>query len=391
MQCLHDNLLLPTRFNRHWACLALVFVLSSGLSAHGQTGVDPLDGMVAPADLYGNAQPIHPDRRPLDIFQNEVQRQALRGYQTYNRPLNQRGYGTGFALPSDQFMKTMAGRRPLGYTQPGSWQQRPSAFGLQERERKSAFSSYGGFSQRRSAFAPGDAEGAFARKRSLIAATGSTAPIERSKLNRGRLGSTRFPVAQTPSLDQQPFAAPSVDPTTGSTESPSSLGKFLTNETQVLHDRAVSEGWNEFQANDYRAAVRSFESAAMLDDNDSEARIAALFCYVSIGSFRSAYVALEILRRRDSNIFGHDLSMTARYGDASRAQQVRLTAQAMAESSEQGIEMKALAIFVLWYMDRRDDALRAAKSLVGREAKHSFANWPELMQAEISRPQTENP
>lgn len=370
------------RFN---LCIALIPILLSaiGLPALGQVDLDPPKGMATPVDSYGNAQALHPERRPLDIFQNDVQRRILGGYQSLNRQLGQRGYGTSFALPSDQFMRTMAGRLRPGYAMPGSWQQRPGAFGLRERERKSAFSSYGGFGERRSPYAPGDTEGLFARKRNLIAATGSTAPIERSKLNRGALGSMRFPIAQTPFQAPQPTAVDPDDPASGPAQPQSSLTRFLTSESQVLHDRAVAEGWKQFHEGDYRAAIRTFESAAMLDEKDAEARVGVVFGYVALGSFRAAYFSLEAARRRDENIFRHDLSMTAKFGDPLRSQQVRLTAQGMAEASEQSAEMKALAIYVLWYMDGKDDALRAAKLLTGKDANRAFSDWPGLMQAAL--------
>ncbi len=360
-------------------------------AAYGQSGVDPLSGMAAPADIYGNAQTIHPERRPLDIFQNDVQKQMLRGYQTLNRPLNQRGFDASFALPADQFMRTMAGRNRGGIPLPGTWQRRPSAFGLQERERKAAFSSYGGFGERRNPYAPGDAEGLFARKRSLIAATGSTAPIDRSRMTRGGLGSIRFPVAQTPFQTAQPAGAESPERSNGSNNGPNSLTRFLTSESQVLHDRAQSEGWKQFEAGDYRGAIRSFESAAMLDEKDVEARIGTVFSYMAIGSLRAADVSLSAMRRRDDNIFAHDISMTARFGDKAMAQKVRLAALGMAEASEQSPEMNALAIYVLWYMDGRDDALRAAKSLAAKGANRAFADWTGLMQAALARPPATNP
>ncbi len=383
-----------TRRNHPTSALLISISLTAfGSLAFGQTGVDPLNGMVAPVDFYGNAQTLHPERRPLDIFQNDVQKKILGGYQTLNRPLNQRGFGAAFALPSDQFMKTMAGRQRPGFALPGTWQQRPGAFGLQYRERKAAFSSYGGFGQRRSPYAPGDAEGLFARKRSLIAATGSTAPIERSKLNRGGLGSIRFPIAQTPFQAAQPSGPEAADPTDGSNNKQiqNSLTRFLTSESQVLHDRAQSEGWKQFEAGDYRAAIRTFESAAMLDENDAVARIATVFSYVTIGSFRAAYFSLNELRRRDENLFAHDVSMQGKFGIGTMAQQVRLTAQGMAEASEQSVEMKALAIFVLWYMDGKDDALRAARSLAGKDANRTFADWPVLIQKAMARPTEKNP
>jgi hypothetical protein len=83
--------------------------------------------------------------------------------------------------------------------------------------------------------------------------------------------------------------------------------------------------------------------------------------------------------------------MTARFGDSTKAQQVRLTAQGMAEASDHAAEMNALAIYVLWYMDGKDDALRAARSLVGKDTNRTFAAWPGFMQAVLARPPAKNP
>ncbi len=354
-------------------------------SAMGQTGMDPMNGMIAPLDIYGNAQALHPERRALDVFQNDVQRQMLGAYQAYNRPVSQRGFGTSFALPSDQFMKTLLGRLRPGAAMPSTWQQRPSPFGLQERERKSAFSSYGGFSTRRSPYASGDAEAALTRKRSLIAANSSTAPIERSMFNNGRLGTIRFPVAQTPfQAAQNPTASPTAQ--NGDADNQESLDKYLVSESQVLHDRAQAEGWKQFRAGDYRGAIRTFESASMLDEKDAESRIGEVFCYVSLGSFRAAFLSLNAIQTRDDNPFRYDFSMTDKFGDIAQAQQVRLLAQGIAEASEQGSEMKALGIHVLWYMGAKDDALRAARALAAKEPNRSFSNWPKLMQAAMIRP-----
>jgi len=336
--------------------------------------------MEAPVDVYGNAQAIHPERRSLEIYQNDIQRNMLGGYQTFGRRIGQRGYEP-FALPADQFMRTMKGRVGRGMTLPGGWRQRPSAFGLQETERKSAFSSYGGFGQRRSPYAPGDPEGALARKRSLIAATSSTAPIERSRLSQGGLGSLRFPIAQTP-FQAPPAAVDGQSPPDGVPKPDSdSLSRFLTSGSEVLHKKAQTEGWKQFEAGDYRAAVRTFESAAMLDENDMESQIGEIFSYVAIGSLQAGSASLKALLRRDLNPFAHDISMNKRFGDAYVAQQVRLSAMGIAESSEQSAERKALAVFVLWYMDGHDDALRAARLLAAQDSNKNFAQWPELMQA----------
>lgn len=368
-------ILLPAAFSAFLGLLA---------SAAAQTAWEMPGGMSAPVDLYGNSQAIHPERRPLEVFQNDVQRQILGGYQTLGRRIGQRGYDA-FALPTDQFMRTMMGRQRGGMPSlPGSWQQRSSPFGLQEKDRKTAFRSYGGFGERRSPYAPGDPEGLFTRKRSLIAATGSTAPIERNRLSRGGVGSLRFPIAQTP-FEPVPPAGDVTPP------EPDSLSRFLTSGTEAMHARASAEAWDHFKAGDYRAAIRTFDSASMLDENDVESRIGAIYACVSIGSVRSAVVALDSMYRRDPNIFAHDVSMNGKYGDPLVAQQVRLSVLSMAEASDQSPEFNALSIFVLWYMDARDDALRAARLLASRQANQRFADWPALMTAAMSKPEATPP
>jgi hypothetical protein len=43
--------------------------------------------------------------------------------------------------------------------------------------------------------------------------------------------------------------------------------------------------------------------------------------------------------------------------------------------------MSAMYIFVLWYLDERDDALRAAESLAKQAPAKAYASWPEKMRA----------
>lgn len=367
---------------------AIVALIGTSEIGVAQQDLTPANGMVAPVDLYGNAQALHPERRSLDIFQNEIQRRALTGYETFSQT-SQRGYGTPFALPSDRFMQAMEGRLRPNFALPSSWRERPSPFGLREREKKAAYSSYGGFGDRRRAYNPEDPEGLFARKRSLIAATSSAAPIERTKLSAGRLGSIRYPTIRTPTPTE-------VLPGDGTTTSPvppagaAALSRFLTIETKVLHDRANAEGWAQFEAGDYRAAIRTFESAAMLDENDAEARIATIFGYFALGSYQTAYFSLETVQRRDPNPFRHNVKMATRFKEGTRGQQVRLAAAGMAEASGLSPEMKALATYVLWYLGEKDDALRAARSLVGSARSGMLSRWPELMQAVLAQSPTEH-
>lgn len=365
------------------ASLALLVCCHLISVASAQQDLTPPSGLAVPVDLYGNAQALHPERRSLDVYQNEFQRLALTGYETFQRT-SQRGYGQPFALPSDRFMQSMAGRMRPNLAPLGVWKERPSPFGLQSREKRAAYSTYGGFGVRRRAYDPEDPEGLFARKRSLIAATGTIAPIERTKISAGRLGSYRYPTirkSESGSLVPLPETLE-----TPPVSDPVALSRYLTSGTQVLHDRAQAEGWAHFEAGDYRAAIRAFESACMLDENDAGARIGVVFGHFALGSFRAAYFALDSIHRREPNPFRYPVSMVSRFPEFAKRQQVRLTALSMAEGSEQGPEMRALAIYILWYMDARDDALRAARALSGLAPGGVLAKWPELMQSVLQQP-----
>src|ERR1043166_7522591 len=111
-------------------------------------------------------------------------------------------------------------------------------------------------------------------------------PIERSQLDRGYLGTARFPIARTPVPVENPLVPDAGQPGEIVPSPRTPLDQFLTSHSQVLHDRARAEAWQHFQAGDYRAAIRAFESAALLDDNDVESRIGEVFSYVALGSFR---------------------------------------------------------------------------------------------------------
>ncbi|MDO8632661.1 MAG: hypothetical protein Q7R41_19435, partial [Phycisphaerales bacterium] len=175
---------------------AILFAPTTGW---GQTGIDPLEGMLRPVDVYGNAQAFRPERRALDLYQNEVQRQALSGYLNSTRRIGQRGYGAPFALPGDLLSAAVngytgavflrnAGRRP------------PAMNGVSDRERRLAYGSYGGFGERRSYYAAGDPTGLFARRRELITATGMNAPVERAMGRSGALPGLGWSVSRTPFL-----------------------------------------------------------------------------------------------------------------------------------------------------------------------------------------------
>ena len=77
--------------------IASACLLSSTAVAQPGTNYNP----TSTTDAYGNARPQYLGRRPVGIFQNEVQRVGLRGYQIWGRRADRRGGFIPFALPGD--------------------------------------------------------------------------------------------------------------------------------------------------------------------------------------------------------------------------------------------------------------------------------------------------
>lgn len=362
------------------SCMAAATMIGACLSvattARAQTGFDPLNGMLTPLDAYGNVQAYRPESRALDIYQNDAQRMALSGYQDISRRLGQRGYGIQFALPGDLLAATVNRYTGAVFLQ-SAGRRLPTIGGYYGRDRRSAFNSYGGFGQRHSYDKPGDPAAVFSRRQDLIMATGLNAPVERAMGRSGALRGLRWSVSQTPFLASE---ATEPDANQGDETIPKmALDERLSTQVDVLHARTRAEAWAFFRDADYRRAMRLFETAAMLDPTDMESRIGEIFSHVTIGSVRTAYTLVLELDRRDLNPFQHELNLADRYGSVAAAQQVRFTAQEIAETTEQSADANALYVFVLWYIDRRDDALRASGTLAARAADRSFAAWPDKM------------
>ena len=358
--------------------MGLLIALGDSAVAQAQTGIDPLNGMLSPMDAYGNVQAFRPERRALDIYQNEYQRQALTSYLNVNRQFGQRGSGLPFALPGDLLSATVNSYTGAMFLQ-NSARRIPSMAGVSEQERRQAFTRYGGFRDRRNYDRKGDPSGLFARRRQLIMATGLNAPIERAMGRSGGLPGLWYSVSRTPFLELD--AAASQAEINEDTDTKVTLDERLSTRADVLHAQSRSEAWSYFQDGDFRRAMRLFETAAMMEPEDYESRIGEFFCHVAIGSVRTAFVLLIELDRRDPNLYAHPLNVLDRFGNVIAAQRVRLSAQDVAESADQPAEANALHIFVLWYMDRRDDALRAARSLAVKAPGRIWGAWPEKMRA----------
>jgi len=320
------------------------------------------EGLLSPIDAYGNVQRTLPEWRSLGgIYQNEVQRDILQNYRTFGRGPDDRTGFTPFALPGDLWsvaMKAASGTSAA-----------PKVRNALSPAKQRAFERYGGFGSRRQG---GDRSGALTRRYGLIAGTSLNAPIYRAIAKGGGLVDVRSSLTRTPFLDADVEEVIADAPT---------LDDLLDRNDAVAQQRVEGEAWALFREGRYRGAMRAFESAITLDPLDYDSRIGELFCYLSVGATSTSLALLGELVRRDMNPFQHDLRMTERFGNLADVYQLRIQGRRWADAAEQSADANAMYIFVLWNLEEREDALRAAESLAKRAPAKAYALWPDKMRA----------
>lgn len=326
------------------------------------------EGAMSTLDAYGNVQPTLREWRSLGrIYQNETQRDALQNYRTFGRgPDDRRGY-MPFTLPGDAWAVAMraASGTPAD----------PKVQSALSPAKKRAFDRYGGFGRRRQS---DDKAGILSRRYGLIAGSSLNAPVYRAISKGGGLVDVRSALARTPFINADDGAA----------EAPT-LEDLLDRGDAAALQRAQGEAWALFREGQYRRTMRAFESAITLEPLDFESRIGEVFCYLSVGATSTALALLGELVRRDINPFQHDLRMAERYGNVSDVMQLQIQGRRSADAADLSAESNALYIFVLWYLDEREDALRAAESLAKRAPAKAYASWPEKMRASRSAESSE--
>lgn len=322
-------------------------------------------------DAYGNVRPHYRDRRSVGLFQNDTQREALRGYQDLDRRVNRRGGFRSFALPSDY----RRSRRPrstigAGYFQP---------FGSLSASQRRAFAQYGGFGRRVGSRDPDDISTIFARRQALIAATALNAPLHRAFLDTG----AGFGIRST----LQPQRAGIVQQEETKTATPaSSLDQWLRTEVDRLHERVREEARRWFREGHYRRAARVFETITVLEPSDAESRIGQIFCYLLMGQLRTAQAVFGQLNRRDDNLFLHKLNLTyPELASGAHARQLRIQAQLRAGIRGANPDFRALHILVLWYLGKQDEAIQAAIMLDRDSPGLPYADWAAKMQVAKNR------
>ena len=341
------------------ACLALVAILGVGAAwtpSYGQT--DQLPNAQTRTDTYGNARGIYTPRRAVGNFANDTQRSQLRGFQSEGRRALYRGGDIPFALPSDRIRSNLTGR-PLTRRKSSAeyWQT------------KQAFTQYGILGIRRPIRASTDPASLLGRRTALLRATAGMAPVEQALILRG----STLPRVGSALREPATFSAGD------SSLSPVTLGDALQ---LRLTDRAVSlqaRGWAYFEDGEYRRAVRAFESAAMLAPEDVEPHIAEIFCFLSLGAFRTAAVSLEQLARHSDMLFTDSIDVAAHYSEQVELLRIRIQCRSFSQGSQSVARGAAMYPFFLWYVGDREEALAEA-AVVAREHPNTvFGQWSALM------------
>lgn len=320
-------------------------------------------------DGYNNVRPTFSARRSVGLFQNEQQREALRGYQDMGRNRDRRGGFSPFSLPGDRNAGIGARLAPgMAGPQPGG-----SLSAFQRR----AFSQYGGFGQRPGRARPGQIATALSRRQTLIAATALNAPVYRAFL-RDISGGVRRTVERTPFVRRE--ESEPADP-------PSRLDEWLRTSADLAHLQIREKAWAWFRGGRYQRAARAFESASTLEPSDAESRIGELFCHLALRARRTSLAVFAELTSRDDNVFLHKLTeakvrdLTGVFGDAEALRQVRAAAQLGAESGDQDSDVRALSTLALWYLGKHYAAAQAAAELARSSPDTAYADWPAKIEA----------
>ena len=319
---------------------------------------------VGTTDVYGNAQYDLPDRRPLGIYANEAEWQALGGYQLMDRP-NARGGPNAFALPGELL--------GLSTMQTLSESISPWVRTDVSPARRLAMREYGGFGNRYGVEEEDGISSALSRRRRLIAATSLYSPVYRAMMRDKSLSDVR-PIATRASL-----LPPDFDSTRPPDDVPpaESLYEVLKTDVEATHASSKAAAWELLAEGDYRQAGRAFEAALVLDPDDSQARIGEIFSYVAMGAISTAAVLIQQLDRRDANPFLHQSDVPGRLRNPALVDQLLSDSRLRVESMEgpANPNLQAADVFILWHLGDRETAIRAADALAAGADAGELVHW----------------
>jgi thioredoxin-like negative regulator of GroEL len=192
-------------------------------------------------------------------------------------------------------------------------------------------------------------------------------------------GTIARPAASGPAL-------PVLDTEAGVPAATLNLDQRLAQSADYAHRRARAEGWTWFRQDRYRRAARAFESATLLDPQDSEARIGEIFSYLAVGAGRTALAVFGELNRRDANPFVHQLNLADPGGDNAALREIRLGLRAQAQADNSNPDITALYALVLWYLGDKDEAMLTVANLARSFPGSGYADWPARMDAARKTP-----
>lgn len=343
----------------------LMVVISSPTMGQSTSNNAP----ISPFDFYGNARATNPNRRNINIFQNDTQLDTLRGYQYRGRRENRRGGVTPFAFPGDRVRQATIPLLSRKNT-PGTTR----LLNQYHSSMQQLFNQYGGFGPRRGEPAIGDVFKALSRRQELIRATSLNAPVRRALWQRGSSLSLRTTIEQTPFIDD-------IDQ---DDESMITLDQRLLSQVNYSHQHLRQEAWGWFRDGEYRRAIRAFETTMLLESGDLESYIGTLFSHLSLGAAQSAFILLHQLHIRNMNPFQNDRSMTNRFGREVEAHQIRLLVESWTENNRDNPDYSAMQALVRWYLDDRDGAIVALQSTKNNKTRSPYQDWLTKMQAAVT-------
>lgn len=310
-------------------------------------------------DAYGNVRPLYEERRAVGIFQNEVQRRALRGYQDVGRRENQRGGLVPFVLPGDMMARTRAYRA----VDPLHPQDVPFTV-------RKAFERYGGFGHRAGQAQRGELPVILGRREAILTATSRTAPVQRALWQYGGVSELSAPAAEE-----------GVVPPDGELVAPAqTLTERLERSAARLSESALTQGRAHFREGAFRQAARAFQEAYTLDPEQLGARVREVFCHLAMGSMRTASVLMAALLRRHADPFVLELDLSGEFGRSTDLRDVRLRTSLLAQPGGQENAV-ALHAFTLWYLGERTESLLTAEALAADHPDGIYASWPDRMRS----------
>ena len=265
----------------------------------------------------GNARPYNPNR-VVSALQNPVTMNQFRTYQgrpAVSRPQAFFGVGASILAPgelpySGYYLDNTTPLGSFGIGTAGASGR--NAMGIVTNPVSPLAHSpmyYGGFGQHRGTKVPATLDMALRRRPSIIAASSLTAPVRRAMNQFGGSLPPAFMVQNA--VTRQPRTLDAEEPA-------ASLSSRISGRIDLMRSETTGEAWARFEAQEYRRAIRLFQSAVILNPEDLESRVGELFCYLATGRYRTAIAALHGLARRTPNPFTLDLNLRDGHGSGDR-------------------------------------------------------------------------